>query len=221
MDATGILRRVNDIETLAVQSLEHQEQASGASMSSLGQITALYIANATSKTGRPAPDGYDPSVVLEVEAIRITARGSLGLRHGSWIPDVHHRDHPQSRNRDDNDISLNFTGHYAKMIERFGPRITPGCAGENIIVSNEKVISADEIETGILIHAHDGTCKLESLIPTPPCAPFSGWALAKTNPEPSEIKAALQFLQHGTRGFYVKYSGEDTVIRVNDLVTRA
>jgi hypothetical protein len=190
-------------------------------MNQLGKITNLYIAHATSKTGLAAPDGYDPSVVLEVEAIRITDRGPVGLRDGRWRPDVHHRDHPQSRNRDDNDISLNFSSHYQKMIDRFGSRIKPGCAGENIIVSSPRVISPDEIERGVLIHARGGVCKLESVIPTPPCSPFSGWALAKTDADPSEIKAALQFLQHGTRGFYVKFSGDEIEINIGDLVARA
>ena len=190
-------------------------------MDNLGTITNLCIANLTSKTGRPAPDGYDPSVVLEVEALRITNRGPLGLRSGAWLPDIHHRDHPDSRNRDDNDISLNFASHYRKMAERFGARITPGCAGENIVISSERVIAAGEIEGGIVIHAQSGPCRLESLIPAPPCAPFSAWALGQTAPEPGETKAALQFLQHGTRGFYVKYAGDEIVIRVGDRVTRA
>lgn len=187
-------------------------------MRDLGQISQLFIANASSKTGLPAPRGYDPAVMIEVEAIRITARGPMGWHNGTWLPDVHHRDHPQSRNRDNNDISLNFTSHYQRMTERFGPRITPGCAGENIIVTSEMVVALDQIAGGIEIRGQDGLVKLESVMAAPPCAPFSGWALGIVDPEPHQVKATLQFLQHGVRGFYVKYTGDDIVIRLGDAV---
>src|SRR2546426_4214324 len=49
------------------------------------------------------------------------------------------RSHPNTKNEDGaHGVSIGFTTHYALMRERFGDRLTPGCAGENVLVETAR-----------------------------------------------------------------------------------
>lgn len=61
---------------------------------------------------------------------------------------------------------------------------------------------------GLKIETRDGPIALDSVIVAAPCAPFSTYALRQPDAPPAALKATLQFLDHGTRGFYCQFSGE-------------
>jgi len=130
-----------------------------------------------------------------------------------WIVDVHHRDHPRTKNDDGlHGISLGFTSHYDAMRGHFGNRVEMGCAGENIIARADRRFTYEELADGVAILAPDGTqrVRLRILEVAHPCRPFTGWALGKTV-EPEELKKHLQFLDGGMRGFYCVGEGTGTV----------
>lgn len=174
-------------------------------MRELGQIVRLQIQRDSLKTGEKPTRVYDTRPLLSVERLAVGPDGALGQApDGSWVVDVHHRAHPRTKNEDGaHGLSLGFTSHYGLMRDRFGDRITPGCAGENILVASEQRITVDELARGVVLLTASGQAlaQLEVLQVAHPCKPFSGWALGG-KVESDVLKETLQFLDGGTRGFY-------------------
>src|SRR5438132_1164794 len=120
-------------------------------MRDLGRIVRLQIQRASLKTGEKPTRVYDPTPLLAVDRLALGPDGALGEgSDGSWLVDVHHRAHPRTKNEDGaHGVSLGFTSHYALMRDRFGERITLGCAGENIIVETERRMVFADLEHGV------------------------------------------------------------------------
>ena len=174
-------------------------------MRELGRIVRLQIQRSSLKTGDKPTRVYDPMPLLAVDRLALGPDGALGEGpDGSWLVDVHHRAHPRTKNEDGaHGVSLGFTAHYALMRDRFGERITLGCAGENIIVETEHRIAFEDLARGVVLLAPDGPelAQLEVLQVAEPCRPFTGWALGGVV-EARVLKESLQFLEGGTRGYY-------------------
>ena len=183
-------------------------------MRQLGRIVRLQVQRSSLKTGEKPTRRYDPAPLLSVDRLVIGPDGALGEGpDGSWLVDVHHRAHPLTKNEDGaHGVSLGFTSHYARMRERFGDRITLGCAGENIIVETEGWVALAELEGGVALLSRDGreVARLNVLQVAHPCRPFSGWALGGTV-ESDVLKETLQFLDDGTRGYYCQGVGSGIV----------
>jgi hypothetical protein len=189
-------------------------------MRELGRVVRLQIQRSTLKTGEKPTRVYDPAPLLAVECLTLTPDGVLGAGPDrSWIVDVHHRAHPQTKNADgEHGVSVGFTSHYAAMRERFGPRLAIGCAGENIVVESERRLTLDDLRTGLAIRSPDGVerARLQVLDVAHPCRPFTGWALGG-RVEAEVLKSHLQFLEGGTRGFYCLGVGTG-IVAVGDTV---
>jgi hypothetical protein len=183
-------------------------------MRELGRIVRLQIQRSSLKTGEKPRRAYDPAPLLAVERVALGPDGVLGEdAGGAWLVDVHHRAHPWTKNEDGvHGVSLGFTSHYALMRERFGDRITLGCAGENIIVETTGRIAVEDLDAGLALLAPDGRplARLEVLQVAHPCRPFTGWALGGTV-EADVLKEQLQFLDGGTRGYYCRGIGSGIV----------
>lgn len=140
------------------------------------------------------------------------------------IMDIHNRAHPHSRFSGMNSMSFGFTVQYARMRDRFGEHMLDGVAGENILIETTDIYSVDDFKYGIVIHcsAGDEYLWLGDVIVAHPCLEFSRFALQNVKAEESSkaIKATLQFLDEGTRGFYATPVIRDTqpVISVGDRV---
>jgi hypothetical protein len=189
-------------------------------MRELGRIAFLQIQRSSLKTGEKPGRVYDPAPLLSVDRLWVGPDGALGEGPGgSWLVDVHHRAHPLTKNEDGaHGVSLGFTSHYALMRGRFGPRITVGCAGENIIIETERRLTFEDLERGVVLLAQDGPelARLEVLQVAHPCRPFSGWALGGIV-ESDVLKETLQFLDEGTRGYYCRGVGSG-IVSVGDRV---
>lgn len=183
-------------------------------MRTIGTIARLQIQRSSLKTGEKPTRVYDPTPLLAVPRLSVTPDGVLGAgERGTWIVDVHHRAHPETKNEDGlHGVSLGFTSHYAAMRERFGDRLVMGCAGENIIAAADRPFTYDDLAGGVTILAPDGRerVRLRVLQVAHPCRPFTGWALGK-QVEPEVLKSHLQFLDGGMRGFYCVGEGAGTV----------
>jgi hypothetical protein len=182
-------------------------------MQSLGVIVRLQIQRSSLKTGERPARVYDPAPLLAVERLAVGPDGAFGLAPlQGWIVDVHHRAHPESKNGDGaHGLSLGFTGHYDAMRDRFGERIAVGCAGENIIVDTPRHLSLADLKAGVVVLAPDGAerIRLQVLEVAHPCRPFTGWA-AGGMVESDVLKAHLQFLDDGMRGF--RLAGSATAV---------
>jgi hypothetical protein len=189
-------------------------------MRELGRIVRLQIQRSSLKTGEKPTRVYDPARLLTVGHLAIGPDGVLGQAgDGAWLVDVHHRAHPQTKNEDGaHGVSLGFTSHYAAMRDRFGDRITLGCAGENIVVEADGRFTFEDLERGVALLGDDGreVARLEVLQVAHPCRPFSGWALGGMV-ESDVLKQTLQFLDGGMRGFYCQGVGSG-IVAVGDRV---
>jgi MOSC domain-containing protein len=189
-------------------------------MRELGRIVRLQIQRASLKTGDKPARVYSLAPLLAVARLAVGPDGVLGeAPDGSWVVDVHHRAHPLTKNEDGaHGISLGFTAHYRLIRERFGERISAGCAGENILVETGGRVALGELAGGAACCAPDGRelVRLEVLQVAHPCRPFSGWALGG-RVESEVLKDTLQFLDDGLRGFYCHGVGSG-IVSVGDRV---
>ena len=189
-------------------------------MHELGRIVRLQVQRSSLKTGEKPTHVYDPARLLTVSHLAIGPEGVLGqAADGAWLVDVHHRAHPQTKNEDGaHGVSLGFTSHYAAMRERFGDRLTLGCAGENIVVETQRRIAFEDLEHGVALLDEGGNelARLDVLQVAHPCRPFSGWALGGMV-ESDVLKETLQFLDGGMRGFYCRGVGSG-IVAVGDRV---
>ena len=192
-------------------------------MRELGRIVRLQIQRSSLKTGDKPTRVYDPGRLLTVGHLAIGPDGVLGQAgDGAWLVDVHHRAHPHTKNEDGaHGVSLGFTSHYAAMRDRFGDRITLGCAGENIVVEADRRFTFEDLERGVALLGDGGgeVARLEVLQVAHPCRPFSGWALGGTV-ESDVLKETLQFLDGGMRGFYCQ-GVRSGIVAVGDRVVAA
>ena len=134
---------------------------------------------------------------------------------------MHHAAHLDSKNRAlTNSISFNFTSHYTRMQDRFGAHLATGIAGENILVATDETFDEAAVTAGVIIETQDGQqVELSEICAAEPCAPFSTFALNQAGrPAPAQLKATLQFLDGGTRGFYCQSTGAPVMIQVGDEV---
>ena len=193
----------------------------------IGPIVRLQVQTRSLKRGERPRSWYDPAAIRSLNAVRIDTGGVIGIddETGDVIGDVHHRDHPASKHRAVNGVSLGFTSHYERMRDRFGDHVSDGVAGENIIVATDRIIGAEELDHGVVIATGDGAALLESAEIAKPCAEFSKFCAGYAPDQPPDrvITETLQFLHHGTRGFYLTYRRDRPrriELSVGDLVYR-
>ncbi len=183
-------------------------------MHQVGTIVRLQIQRASLKTGEKPNRVYDPAPILAVDRLAVSPDGVLGGgQEGGWLVDVHHRAHPSTKNEDGlHGVSVGFTSHYTLMRDRFGKRIAPGCAGENILAEADRRLTLADLEVGLAIIGPDGLerVRLRVLQVAHPCRPFTGWALGG-RVEADVLKSHLQFLDEGMRGFYAVGEGAGVV----------
>jgi hypothetical protein len=186
----------------------------------IGRVARLQIQRTSLKLGQKPDRVYDTSPLLSTQQLRVSPSGALAILAGGHTEiDVHHLDHPGSQNAGLNGVSVGFTPNYARMRERYGDHMTDGCAGENILVETAQAISLSDLERGLVIRSEAGEAWFGSICITRPCLEFSRYSLRLPLAErdSAEIKSALQFLDGGTRGFYVTPAGE-AVISLGDRV---
>lgn len=190
-------------------------------MRKIGQIIQLQVQVDSLKQGEKNDRYYDPAGLRAVAALRLMPEGVTGLEAGQELSDVHHANNQNSKNRAlTNGISFNFTSHYTQMQARFGAHLSTGIAGENILVATEQTFDEATFAGGVIIETQDGQqVVLSQVCVAEPCAPFSTFALNQAaRPVAAELKAALQFLDGGTRGFYCQQTGAPIVIQVGDTM---
>jgi hypothetical protein len=188
----------------------------------IGTIVRLQVQESSLKVGSK-PRRYDPAPIRSVPALRVSSAGVFGLtKNGETIVDVHHGEHPSSKNRGgENGISLGFTRHYREMRQRFGHHLADGIAGENILIEADRQFQEEELAGGVVVEGTGGRrLELRPVIVAAPCVEFSRYALKfpdGARPD-ATVTEALRFLDAGMRGFYATYEGEPAVVEVGARV---
>ncbi len=170
----------------------------------IGEVVLVQVQVRPMKLG-DKPRIYTPEGCLtEVERITLTPEGILADIDGQTVYDVHGTHHPQSRSRGNNGISFGFTSHYDQMQARFGPHLSVGIAGENMIVQTDKMWTLDDFVHGVALESPTGErIVMNGVTVIDPCEPFTAFCMGKhdVTEERQVIKENLQFLLHGMRGF--------------------
>jgi hypothetical protein len=193
-------------------------------MHEIGRIKLVQVQRSPLKAGERPYRYYDPSPLLAVEGLLLSPGGAIGLTaDGERVVDIHHAEHPESKNQQGlNGVSIGFTSHYRAMRERFGAHLTDGCAGENILVESDRVFDLGDLGAELVIHGADGQLvRLVNLLVAAPCVEFSQFAAGERERLPADaMKAALQFLDQGMRGFYAGLvnGSNETIVRAGDRV---
>lgn len=192
----------------------------------IGRIVRLQVQTDHLKRGEQPRRWYDPAPITPVSALRLDSGGVVGIgENGAIHHDVHHRDHQISRNRGDNGVSVGFTGHYARMRDRFGPHLGDGLAGENILVACDDHHSTETLGDELLVKTASGAVRLDGVIVAAPCVEFTRYCLRwprDARPDRT-VTEALQFLDNGMRGFYATFDrdgSEAHELRAGDRVYR-
>ena len=192
----------------------------------VGTVVRLQVQRSRLKPGPKGQRAYDPAPLLAVDAVEVGPRG-LTARDG--LLDVHHADHPDSRNvRLANGLSVLPRAHYDLLRGRFGPHLVDGSAGENLLLECAGPLAEADLAGTLLLDtvAPDGgpgaPLELSGAQAAPPCIEFSRWVLGRLagSDVDDEVQAAMDFLQDGRRGFYLTPSGAGRVT-VGALLRRA
>ncbi len=189
-------------------------------MTPLGSVVGLQVQRSPLKPGPRETREYDPSPLLQVERLDIDPRGCMGRSGGERVLDVHHADHPQTRNRRlANGLSLLTRTAYDRLRQAYGDHLVDGIAGESVLLDTP---SAVELSGSLLLETEDGgVLALHDIAPAPPCVEFSRFALGRApGPVDEEVLAALSALGDGARGWYASTSGTGR-IRVGARLWRA
>ena len=196
----------------------------------VGSIIRVQVQAQPLKVDVPGEGGrrrYEPTPITAVAGLRLEPGGLRGIGEAPVL-DVHHRDHPRSRFRGGNGISIGFTEHYAVMRAAFGPRVADGIAGENILVASTRVWTEAELAGGLLVATADGPVQLDRVLVAAPCVEFSRFCVSldpAARPD-RRVTAALRALDGGIRGFYATWAPRSDaalpgpVIRPGDRVFR-
>jgi hypothetical protein len=195
-------------------------------MDTIGTIAFVQIQRAPMKRGEGAQRAYNPEPLLRVAKLRLTWQGVIGVTDsGENIIDAHNALHLSTRHNGtgENGISVGFLRHYDSMRAEFGAHVVDGIAGENIIVESATPITPELLgeRVGIRSAADGSVIELVNVFPAPPCEPFSRFCAVQPIGG-AEMKRVLQFLDHGTRGYYASMSNRDTigVIAAGDTLVR-
>ena len=191
----------------------------------LGRVKLVQVQPSGLIIETPSGDFYDVSRRVEVEKLIITSLGiEATTASGEHVLDIHHINHPDKKYDDDDLVCIGFTSHYAAMRERFGEHLEDGTAGENIIIEYDQEVWKDDLGQQIAIeNAETGHKTLLNVLSfAAPCEEFSHFAVDSQHERlpAAELKATLQFLNNGRRGFLLILSDdqESGTVQAGDKV---
>jgi hypothetical protein len=175
----------------------------------IGTVTRLQVQRSRLKPGPAATRVYDPAPLFEVEALEIGPRGCVGLLDGRRFLDVHHADHPDTRNaRLTNGLSLLPRAHYPRLQELYGEHLRIGVAGESVLLD----VDGPWPDGDLLLETDEEPVLLQEVRPAAPCVEFSRFCLQiPVGPVGDDVRRALEDLADGVRGHYASARGTGTV----------
>lgn len=169
------------------------------------RIVRLQIQQEPLKRGDKPHRWYDPTPIRQVEGLLVDVRGATGVADGDKILDVHHVDHPMTRNHGQaSGLSVGFTAHYGAMRARFGDRVSDGVAGENVLVDSDEQMTRERLAAGAFRTREGRTVPFVEVEIAEPCVEFSRYVLGVKPGETAQpMREPLRALMGGMRGFYV------------------
>ena len=179
----------------------------------IGTVVRLQVQRSRLKPGPRGARVYDPSPLLEVAALLVGPHGVVGLTDEGPVLDVHHADHPDTRNvRRINGLSLLPRAHYGALRARYGGHLLDGVAGESLLLDTGRCWRAEDLTGPLVLETTDGLLPLHDVRVAAPCVEFSRFCLRHgPGPVDDRVMQAMAHLDDGARGFYVRAAGEGRV----------
>ena len=191
----------------------------------LGKVKLVQVQPSGLIIETPSGYFYDASRRVEVDRLLISSKGiEATTPEGEHVLDIHHIDHPDKAYDNDDLVSIGFTSHYKAMRARFGEHMVDGVAGENIIIEFGEEVWVDDIGGQLAIENTETGQKtlLDLVCFAAPCDEFSHFASQSQHERlpADELKAALNYLNDGRRGFLLVLSEDQksAVIQPGDKV---
>lgn len=182
----------------------------------VGRVVRLQVQTAPLKGAGGPPRRYDPAPIRAVEELLVGPAGAIGRVAGSELLDVHHRNHPHSRNpKGRSGLSVLSLADYARLRARFGPHIVDGVAGESLLLDTPTPLAAqaERLSPGLVVEAADGSAlTLHSVRTAEPCVEFAWFCLGRWGGVDEEVRGAMAELAGGARG-YRCVAGSTGIIR--------
>ncbi|MET0865558.1 MAG: hypothetical protein ABWZ98_14600 [Nakamurella sp.] len=186
------------------------------------RIVRLQVQNGPVKTGRAPLRRYQPAAIVPVVSITASPRGVRGVTaDGELILDVHHQDHPRSRDRKGKaGILFMGTGDYDALRRRYGSHLVDGIAGETVLLDAPDGLAGRPLPKTVTVKTAAGLLELHAVRPADPCVEFSRFCLRQeVSPEVDDtVRKTLVDLDGGARGYRSVASAEGT-ISLGDVVT--
>ena len=183
-------------------------------MEVIGTVVRLQVQRSPLKPGPRGARVYTTEPLLEVTALDVGPRGVVGHTSDGPVLDVHHADHPQSRNvKLVNGLSLLPRAHYDVLRARYGPHLVDGAAGESLLLDTDGVWTAADLQGRLEVETIDGDrLLLTSPMAAPPCVEFGRFCLGRgLGPVDADVEQTLVDLADGARGFYVQAQGTGVI----------
>ena len=186
------------------------------------RIVRLQVQRSPAKVGKAPLRCYDPASIVPVGSIAAGPQGVSGFADdGEVILDVHHQQHPQSRDRKGvAGILFMGTGDYVALRERYGDHVTDGIAGETMLLDAPAGLAGRELPTSVTVKTAAGELELHGVRVADPCVEFSRFCLRQDiSPTVDDaVKQTLRDLDGGARGYRSIASAAGT-IAVGEIVT--
>lgn len=190
----------------------------------LGTVVGLFVQRHPLKQGRAPLREYRTHDIVNVPAITVDADGVTGHPgDGEPILDVHHRRHPQSRDRRGRaGVSLMAVADHAVLRARYGDHLVDGSAGCTLLLDTPGGLAGLDLGGGLEVHTAAGVIALTGVVVADPCVEFSRFCLGESVSalvSPS-VRQALADLDGGQRGFRAVAARSGRIV-VGDTVHRA
>ena len=180
-------------------------------------MVRLQVQRSRLKPGPATTRVYDPAPLLEVEALEVGPRGVVGQTADGPVLDVHHADHPDTRNRRlANGLSLLPRARLRRPARRATARTSSTASPARACCSTPPARGPGPTSRGALwLETVDGDLlELSGTGRRPPCVEFSRFCLGLApGPVGPDVRQALVDLDGGARGFYAEVSGTGRVER--------
>lgn len=185
------------------------------------RIVRLQVQRQPVKDGKAPLRRYEPSPLVSVSALLADERGVRGvLADGETVLDVHHQDHPRSRDRKGRaGFVFMGTGDYDVLRSRYGDHLVNGIAGETMLLDAPDGLAGRDLPAVVTVVTADGPLELHAVRPADPCVEFSRYCL-RQEPSPvvdDAVRQALIDLDNGFRGYRAVAAGTGR-IEVGDVV---
>ncbi len=185
------------------------------------RIVRLQVQREPVKVGRAPLRTYRPEAIVPVDRLVAGPRGVRGVTgDGEEILDVHHQDHPRSRDRRGRaGVLFMGTGDYVALRARYGEHVVDGIAGETVLLDAPAGLARLGLPPVVTVFTADGPVELRDVREADPCVEFSRFCL-RQEPSPvvdDDVRKALVDLDFGARGYRSVAAGAAT-IRLGDIV---